>query len=888
MGDGHRWGSCFRLGVVGKKKTPRQKPVGKIGPEDVDLAEKAAAFALERGRWKEACEGYKALNKRFPQRYDAPLAQAYVGRFEEFLSRGMYEPAGQILGQLRGLVADDAVFPLEFRLTRARGLPDDGSATLWSRLRNDGDSAELRREVVDALVLIDEPPPVELREHPETVAVLAVREGLAAVCHGDAAALEDALRRIPRKSLARDWNLILRALDAWYAGDDVRVSATLKRLDKTPGAVARLAAALGCLQDPSAEARSEIGALALVVGGSEEHAATVLRIDELVREGQLKSAFTHGRKELPGFMAAHRGVGAAVGDYFLEAFRNPDQSQDEFEDFLGRGLMRQKFSPEMHRNLIRVAYGSYDLEEGWEVTTELHAVYAEVLAQDDAEPALVCRLHVETVRRMLEMLGPYVKSPRARVDVDTCLKMLGHARKLDPGCAEAGLLLVELHFRMENISELNRLLDELAESFPENPKILIHAGRQCVNRGTFKRGLAHLRKAVDLDPLNRSTKVALVEATLRLAFKEFSKKRPARGREALSGIEGMLVAPASPADFVLERRWMRLWLLALGEVYGDPAGQAEAAAAARVEWAENPLAMDVFFDFHRRATAPGRIRGSLFSTRFNELEAGLSTADLLLVIERARSAEHEPPPTPGWPESWVLESRRFVDKRLRRVVAERLTEALAVLWASFDGGSPDFFAPDEVFRHVRAWSRLDRKHPQLKLLHVAAELAAGSRASSEFHLGQLEKATREARARGDEVALRHAQRLRSRLERCRQARNPIPVPDFDEELDDDLENEDEPLFMIPAEISAEGGLSTFVKNVFTRWRDSSLKDRSVLEAEVRSELGPDLAQRVLTMLNERLADEASRSSGKKRKSARQDPSYGETSNTARVIQTELF
>lgn len=111
----------------------------------------------------------------------------------------------------------------------------------------------------------------------------------------------------------------------------------------------------------------------------------------------------------------------------------------------------------------------------------------------------------------------------------------------------AQLKLCEIYKRTNRKSERNRLLDALAARFPDDKKVLFQAGRGCIERKAYQKGIQYLDRAVQLDRIDLSIKDAIVEARQRQARQLYREKRLEKARKLLKENEPLLVE--DPAQF---------------------------------------------------------------------------------------------------------------------------------------------------------------------------------------------------------------------------------------------------------------------------------------------------------------------------------------------------
>lgn len=841
--------------TLSKKKNKKQK---QNRPLDIETLEQQARAQLDRGRFRQACDVLKALNKQTAGRYDALLAEAYQGRFDEFLDRGMHEPAEQILTNLQPLLPDAQLESLRLRLALARDDLEAVAPTLWEQLTEPDLPPEKAAECCELLMFLDGDPPEPLKDHPEVHALVAARKAFQAVCSGDGESLAEAFRQMPRSSQVADWKILLKGLEAWYQGDDARVAASLERLPKQ-GIAGRLAGALRCLHDSGAAPEADPNTLsfALTLGGVRD-AEMILEIDRQAAEKSIEAAFNHAYKRLPGFLQDETGAAAAVTDYFMDAFRDVDGTHRNFQHKIGERLMDKQFKGRRGCRLSRTAYIDPEGDDDVESLFLLHELYEARLKETGSSDAVLARLNTKTAQRLFKMLDnadwrapPYL--------IDDGISLLEHARSLDPGYVDAGLTLAQGYVRIDAIPKRNRLLDDLADQFPGNVEVLLLAGKRCLDRKAYARAEAHLTNAARLDPANTQLKRARVDVGIHRAVDYYRKGKLDRARKTLDSLHPYLVESRTPPDSLLERRWIGLWRIALEERFGDATATAAAMEDSAADWQDNLVMRVVCLDFYRRCVAERKAKLPPAFPDAAALLEQLEPVDVAVLMHLKYCAIQHLPPGAGDYRIWQKEFDQFLKKYLQHVKPERLSGVLDLLWACLHPQGSHSVSPADIIQYVRRWSKIDRSHPQLKLLHLSAESRFMTEEPEQL-ITQLDKATEEARKRNDTVALRHAERLRARLNEMQRRQSMPPPPDFeeDDDFEDDFEDDDDNRDFDSDELGmpASPEIEAIIDTFYEAWTKAPAAGRRSFEREFKSKFGPAHSTAFIKMLKEREQDDA--------------------------------
>ena len=122
-------------------------------------------------------------------------------------------------------------------------------------------------------------------------------------------------------------------------------------------------------------------------------------------------------------------------------------------------------------------------------------------------------------------------------------------------------------------SEHNRLLDEMAEQFPEEKLVLLENARGCIERKAFTKALELLERAWQVDQLDPAALEMMVSTRRQLARQHFQQHRLDKARRTLEPLEGLLTDQADDLQRSRWTAWLRQGLLE--RLHGDVAqGQA--------------------------------------------------------------------------------------------------------------------------------------------------------------------------------------------------------------------------------------------------------------------------------------------------------------------------
>ncbi len=841
----------WTLEPVGKKKSIRHQPARKRGDTEL-LQEAERAFA--RGKWKDALAAYKELNKRQPGQHDDALAKVQVRRYQAFLERGMFESAEQLLDVMRGQLPPDQLTDLEWRRAISLRDADAIAAIVWKRLEHQRAAGQaLDPTQLESLIFSESPPPPALSTHPEVETLLAVRMGLRAICEGKPAPLATAMAAINRQSPLAHWKLLLRALDAWYSGQDETVGKCLEKLPPLTGPGGRLAEGLRLLVQENTPHSAATLAAALALHGiaNPDVATDLAQTDSLCAAGDYARAFDHAASKFTFVEKDQNTIDHNVLDYFVSIFQTGNSGLREH--------IHAQLKPAKERQpawfpFLRAQFAAWELPcDCVDCIAEYGRKYLNLIADRGASRQVRARAHFHLANEFVTQIKDCLLSPRLRFFLDDAIDLLETALELDPDFARAGLLLVEAHGLAANESAANKRLDQLAAKHTDNAAILRMAGKRCLQRGTLVRGLKQLEQALAIDPHLPSLKQDYIQGLLKKARADYRKGDCDKGLACFAKMRPYLHQNHREIDYWLDLDLMRLRQLEMEVSYRGETGVIQQIRAANEsDWRDRPQMREalqyLFIELlgsRQRQVNTEEQKIAFFAQK--TLPAALPPEQLLQlfkILEEARASAKDTP-------QWSAHLRQLLDAYRTHYQPERLEGMLGVLWEAM----PRHIDPEAMLETCKLWSKADRHHPQLKILALAAKLFLDESAAAD-HLAALKQALETARQRNDSVALEKGELLRKEImqvldEREMDSRRYSFADDDDDEWDDlDDGSEDEDQFEFddfPENSEDDGGSPSFeqMDRIYATWKASSGPLRSEIERALRKALGEQLGKRTI-------------------------------------------
>ena len=559
--------------------------MGSPVPEQPNAAaEKRAREYLVQGRFRKARDEFKVLCKVDRAKYLPGLIEANVGLAKEMLAKGMTSEAGQVIAYLKTIAPPDLLRGLEFEAAIKSGRPEDClPGVVEALLRPSAPLAEADRiRLADQIIVtFKEWPAQGEAEAAVAVEVRAVHQALEAVSQEQWERVAEHLRPLSQASRFNHWKLFIKGLAAFYRGEIETAAGAFGRLPagsvpakaSQPFLVfARPGGDAAAARQPATEPL--ITAFCRLMGQA-PLGAPLAAAESWWQARDYARSYEVLRTAVAAFPSdALDGLGVLSDFYFSAPACGSKNERDAWQDYVNELMDLGEFKnlvekrrvfrlaalhPAMCDDLERLRD---DLEEFLETQQQLSGNnprleaqarlwLAELLAPDAAPVA-----HAGYARRR-----PKGSLKAARGLLERCVE-------LDPDNLPAHLKLCQVLETTHKKAERNRLLDTMATRFPDDPAVLLQAGRGCVERKAFQKGFQYLERAAVLDRINPAVKDALVKARQEQARQFYRDKRLDKARETLAANEPLLVD--DPLRFA-RAKWTHRIVAALLEFYeGDP------------------------------------------------------------------------------------------------------------------------------------------------------------------------------------------------------------------------------------------------------------------------------------------------------------------------------
>ncbi len=766
-----------------QRQQQRRKEILAASPDDLALK---AEDEMEVGRYRQARDLLKPLAKADPGRFLALLVQANLALARQMIDRGQASEAEQVLAYVRTLAPKSGVSPtidLELALSK-KDWPAVASsaAAILASAAPDGST-----RAADALVAAGERLPDEAATPALRAALHGILEAFDAVADSRFDDARDAIRPIERASVFAPWKVLLRGMIALHTGD----AAAARRFFETSldGAPARAARAFlpfcGGTLPPGDALPSALGTAVARVANLGPATPALVLAETAWRSGQPAAAYRALCDGIANFPSAAPGVNGELTQFFLAVPRMLDwKAANAFVDVFDRILVSNRARNRAEERLAC-------------------RIVVAPIAQDGRDDALLRSLWERFVRLHALDFGP---DPRLASAVDTHLgrkfaapnpwgfnsgqphhprwadELLTRAVERDPDNLDACLALLDLRELEGNASARNHLLDDMADRFPDDKRVLRRAGLLALERKAYTKGTGYLERLRAIDPNDATTLRPLIVGYFMMALDHFGKNKPARARE-LFAVVRRLALPPNSGDVLCSLEFVVAKQANVESIEGDPAialaNREEALALARFE---SPLALYFALCGGEEKTV------QLWRDRFTAAtRQAVSGAELLEVV---RALIHVDGLRSNVDIDWAIEAvTRLASHTRKHPISRESAVAIVELLHAAD----DF---DDILDAITD-GRL-AADPGDPYFGFERFVAAGRFEDSptEAPFDQLESLADEARRRNDRAALDAIgpilAQARSRSPRTRSSGptfTPLDIDEMDDDDDDDEESD---------------------------------------------------------------------------------------------------
>ena len=560
---------------------------------------------MDAGLWRKARDAAKTLCRKDRGRYLDLLIGANAGLVREMLGKGLVKDAETVVAYLETFAPAETVAMLRAEMAaptnqrQVKALADSGASGWWvAALRADevmmaaGSVSPADQAAVDLLVTdAFEPDEAENVGRSARLAaeLKAVRAACAATGEGRWEEAKSALRALPRQSVFREWRIFLRGVRCAYEEERETARQCFAQLPPA-GALARAAASLAPdLADSSrpAPVTATVPFYLAATGQPAAWKAPILAAAASWKAGRRIQAFDDllaGMKRV--FPAVEPGLPALLTDAVL-----PSHARMNEDDWVDSENLYRRFSSGRAKAKARTPESALafwralcvaenaemphpELDRCWRLVIEM---WRNCHGPDRQRDSLAWQWLGDALANPSELNNPFDDDAESRKNAAKAIKSYEKAIEADETNEAAWLGLASLLIRQGETKRSNKMLDELVKKFPRNKGILILAGDRAIARKSYAKGIAILRSALALDPLDKDLKERTVVA-LTLRVREAGRKG-AQTADLWADIEPLLERNPPSGHYMLSR-WMARVRRSLLDTEPEAAAQAESDAIA--------------------------------------------------------------------------------------------------------------------------------------------------------------------------------------------------------------------------------------------------------------------------------------------------------------------
>jgi len=727
---------------MGKK---HHKNLTRPSESSSEQLEKQAGEDMAAARFRKARDIYKILCKQDREKHLPRLVEANRRLAEQLMEKGLISDAEQVLAYLKTIapsfstLATDVGFALKKQDWQ---IAFDGALRLWKDPAAALDERD-RAAVADALVLafpnVQETGTLALPDASDLGAVLGA---LRCVSEERWEQAQELLRPVPRGSLFAAWKILVKGMIAFYAGDPEKVEALFAGLPPH-GVPARAANAfrlfLGHAQNSDELAGEQAAKGACLLLNATTLASFLLRADQSWRAARHADSYKEMR-QAPGFPSEEPDLAGALSDFYFKApFAMRGAAYDKYLDWFERLADSRRFNNDGEARLTYRLLGGAALNDPFSGEVEhFWRMFLQFCPADDP-------LSAKIASRVLEQVGNhYAQGEEAqpfffgekgerRRDAPDAIRVLEESIERDPSNLCAYLKLLEVYELAEKNNDRNRLLGRMAQLFPKDKAVLLHAGRESLKRKAYSKAIQYLEGAHSLDALDQEVLHALVSAYTRLARQHYEKKNVNKGRQTFDLARRHAVRDQT--DFIRGLDFLQALQGVLETTFGDKGMGSGLMTAAR-ECTRSLVALLFFAHGNSRLyqrKQPSPFWAELLQNRDQVVSARVRK-EVYLAFEYLRSLDKA--------LDWSAESA-FVRECLAPLAAGAFAREEALYFVPLLVASSPFASLAEAI--VSEALRRDPEDPRFRLYAVLGR----SRSPVNLDLGALDKIYHDAIRQGD-------------------------------------------------------------------------------------------------------------------------------------------
>lgn len=465
------------------------------------------------------------------------------------------------------------------------------------------------------------------------------------------------IRPVSLRSMFSSWKWFIKGICAYYKHED---SKALSAFDKLPvGSASQRAAEpfrllimgtkpVSTADTPTGQSSKKTECLCLLAG-REDIAEPLARAEHLWQKKRYQDSFKHLKTYFPGFLTQKSSIGFSLTSFYYGAFRQMPftiaelylkyllsesintPGENLFERFKATQAMALWLENEVEwdQDIIdvwkdalayfcRLTNGGHDAET--QVYIHLGKLFAEV------EP-VKSRMGVPDRNRRKKKV--FLRNAEL---AEICYQK---AVQANPDSRDAHTALLDLYEKIDDQSKINRTLDAIIRSFPDEKDALFKAGLRCVARKALIKGMKYLEQGFLLDPIDRRLRSSYMQVCLKAALAYAQKGQTEKCVGTLTKAEQRAASHADDFDIglaYLYARWAAmLHLLERGNSAADQMlAKAFSACRAPLKLHYFVWLIGILYDIPQKAFKKSRITIENVLTAPFDPQAGMTFVHVMI------------------------------------------------------------------------------------------------------------------------------------------------------------------------------------------------------------------------------------------------------------------
>ena len=702
------------------------------------------------------------LFKLEPEVYRDQYIKATQAVIKLAISEDKQGEAEQLLDYLEQLGVDSGQLKPQKLLLASQSGDKSATAELMLGLLDSSDEAD-RLKGADMLVLARAPEAAQ------------INQAISHLCRREWDQVAHSLRDVGRKSPFAHWRLFLRGCVAFYQNDAAAAQACFSRLP--PETVpARKSQAYRTWQPNSGDwknaSASEIGEICKL-HGFPGLADALMKSHAYWRKKNHIKAYEVLKRAKSGFPSLDVNLPGQLTRFFQ--FADLDLNGNELDhwisavyDMSDKKYFSGPYDKYIFSNILTRVGGEFVSGSTWSVFIQAR----EKLFGKKPRFAAICHFTRALPALQVNCCEDCIKNARA-----DAIEFLKTSIQTDPSYEEAHTQLLSSYQKLRMKSEANKLLDIMTKQFPSSKTVLLQAGRSCIDRKAYAKGLTYLQRAREADPLNTEIQAEIRRGLLEKTIGHYCRKPAAQLDKARETFEQLLDSISPNSAFGESREFIMLH----GSVLEDKITSSPSLSAKRRAEADSiPRHVSEFFvTLYREiyGVNPSK-RGSL---RPPSLKLkGEKTPDQALQMIRIFSKILQSKIGDNLHYKWMDWLFEYISDAIRNLTKNERNIAVEMFQLMLKN-----FRRSSASLHllIEKWRTLDDKDP----LFACWNWTHSSRFPSPNELAETRK---EAQARGDQLALKEIAEI-EKQQKIEEEHFSNPGSIFDDEYDDDEYDDDE-------------------------------------------------------------------------------------------------